>query len=218
VSSSPSSLEAETVVRKSFVIVGRRASAGPDFSLDDLPGSSGRLDLLLRCVRAALLWSHGVRRDVRVYLVLEGGWFAPRVLRIDGATVKWLRPDERPLARLVQRSLAAEASGPDFVEVRPGIARADGGLERALDDLDGAALHLLDQRGGDLRAASLPPSRSAAFVIGDHLGLDERALDLLRAQGATPLSVGPVALHADDVVTIVSNELDRRWLVQTAPS
>src|SRR5260370_886010 len=61
-----------------FVVIGQQASASNDFSLDDLPGSSGRLDVLLRCVRAALLVSHGLRRDVVVYLVLLGGRHAPR--------------------------------------------------------------------------------------------------------------------------------------------
>jgi tRNA pseudouridine-54 N-methylase len=28
--------------------------------------------------------------------------------------------------------------------------------------------------------------------------------------GATPLGVGPVGLHAEDVVAVVSNEIDRR--------
>ena len=38
-----------------FVVIGQQASASPDFSLLDLPGTSGRLDVLLRCLRAALL-------------------------------------------------------------------------------------------------------------------------------------------------------------------
>src|SRR4051812_44596086 len=110
-----------------FVVIGQRASASPDFSLLDLPSSSGRLDVLLRCLRAALLVSHGLRRDTVVYLVLLGGPRAPRALRVDGASARFLRPDERSLAILVQRSLAAEVEGPGFVPVKPGIAVADGG-------------------------------------------------------------------------------------------
>src|SRR3954471_13787044 len=108
-----------------FVVIGQRASASPDFSLLDLPSSSGRLDVLLRCLRAALLVSHGLRRDTTVYLVLCGGPLAPRALRFDGAEVRFLRPDERALAVLVQKCLAAEATptgGAGFVRVKPGIA------------------------------------------------------------------------------------------------
>lgn len=206
-----SQADAPSAPARSFVIVGRRASAGPDFSLEDLPGTSGRLDLLLRCLRAGLLHSHGVRRDGRVYLVLEGGWHAPRVLRFDGATVKWLRPDERALATIVKKSLAAEASGSDFVEVRPGIFRADGGIERVFDELGDAALVELDAQGADLRASALPLDRPIGFVLGDHLGLDAPVREALRARGALSVSVGPVAIHADDVVAVLNNELDWRF-------
>ncbi|MEO5728597.1 MAG: tRNA (pseudouridine(54)-N(1))-methyltransferase TrmY, partial [Byssovorax sp.] len=41
-----------------FIVIGQRATASPDFSLINLPASSGRLDVLLRCLRAALLFSH----------------------------------------------------------------------------------------------------------------------------------------------------------------
>lgn len=206
-----SQTDASPAPARSFVIVGRRASAGPGFSLEDLPGTSGRLDLLLRCLRAGLLHSHGVRRDGRVYLVLEGGWHAPRVLRFDGATVKWLRPDERALATIVKKSLSAEASGPAFVEVRPGIWRADGGFERVFDELGDASLVELDAEGADLRACELELDRPLAFVIGDHLGLDAPLREALVAHGALRVSVGPVAIHADDVVAVLNNELDRRY-------
>src|SRR5688572_29532366 len=88
-----------------FAVIGQTASAAADFSTEDLPSSSGRLDILLRCVRAALLVSHGVRRDVVVYLVLKGGERAPRVLRIAGQHAQFLRPDERSLALLVKKTL-----------------------------------------------------------------------------------------------------------------
>src|SRR3954468_10373902 len=88
-----------------FVVIGQKAIASPDFSLTDLPGTSGRLDVLLRCLRAALLVSHGLRRDTIVYLVLLGGEGAPRVLRVDGSAIRFVRPDERALALLVQKAL-----------------------------------------------------------------------------------------------------------------
>src|SRR5262245_20269818 len=94
-----------------FVVVGQKASASPDFSLDDLPATSGRLDVLLRCLRAALLVSHGLREDTIVYLVLQGGPRAPRALRIEGAAARFVRPDERSLAVLVKKVLATEGEG-----------------------------------------------------------------------------------------------------------
>lgn len=191
------------------IVVGRRARPSADFSLDDLPSSSGRLDVLLRCLRAALCVSHGLRADAAVDLVLLGG-ASPRVVRVDGARAKFVRPDERSLALLVRKSLAAfEALDPPaegFVEVRPGVSVARGGVERALEGL-GGPLHLLDEGGEDARAASLG---GGVFVLGDDLGPDDETRARLARLGARALSVGPVSLHAEDALAVLWNELDRR--------
>lgn len=197
-----------------FVVIGQKATASADFSLTNLPASSGRLDVLLRCLRAGLLYSHGVRRDTVVYLVLLGGPRAPRTLRFDGATARFLRPDERSLAVLAQKALAAPAEGSGFVAVRPGVAIAEGGLDAVLADFnerEPAALYVLEEGAPDLRDAALdaPAPRDVAFFLGDHVGFDEATRAALAALGATPVSVGPVSVHADDVVTLVTNELDR---------
>ena len=193
------------------MVIGREAVASDDFLLDDVPGTSGRLDIGLRCVRAALLVSHGLRRDVTVDLVLGGGPRAPRVLRVRGAGVKFLRPDERALAVLARKVLASVADeGPGFVEVKPGVDVARGGLERSLSDVGAATLYVLEEGAPDLREVADLTRGDQAFFLGDPGGFDESSRDRLKAAGARAVSVGPVSLHAEDVVTIVSNELDRR--------
>jgi tRNA (pseudouridine54-N1)-methyltransferase len=195
---------------RSFIVIGQTATASGDFLLDDLPGSSGRLDVLLRCVRAALLYSHGLRADVRVYLVLRGGPAAPRVLRIDSKGARFIRPDERSLALLVKKTLAAAPDdlGSTFVELRPGVALANGDLDCVLAELGGAALSLLEEHAPDIRGLDLERSDTAHF-LGDHLGFEQADRERLTALGATAVSVGPLSLHSDDVIAILSNELDR---------
>jgi tRNA (pseudouridine54-N1)-methyltransferase len=194
-----------------FIIVCSRATASGEFLLDDLPGTSGRLDVGLRCIRAALLVSHGLRRDVVVYLVLRGGPRAPRVLRVTGGEARFLRPDERSLAVLARKALAGrcdETGG--FFDVRPGVALASGDLERAFADLGEATPYVLERGAPDLRDAKELGEADVAFVLGDHLGLDEATRLRATAMGARPLGVGPVTVHSEDAITIVSNELDRR--------
>ncbi len=195
-----------------FVLLGQRATARPDFSLDDVPGTSGRLDVLLRCVRSALLVSHGLRRDTLAYLVLHGGG-APRTVRIDGRIASYLRPDERTMAGRLRAMLATEAIGAGFDAERQGMAVADGGLDTALRDLGPGTLYVLEEHGPDLRDEPLDVD-DPVFFVGDHLGFDPRARDELAAAGARPLRVGPLSLHADDAVAIVQNELDRRAAVR----
>jgi tRNA (pseudouridine54-N1)-methyltransferase len=193
-----------------FVLLARQAVASDDFLLDDVPGTSGRLDVGLRCLRAALLVSHGLRRDTIAYLVLGGGPRAPRVLRVSGAESKFLRPDERSLAVLTRKVLASRADegGHGFLDVKPGVAVASGGLDVVLSDLGGATLYVLDESGPDVRDT---PGLAAdtAFFLGDPGGFDETVRARLASVGARPVRVGPISLHAEDVVVLLNNELDR---------
>jgi tRNA (pseudouridine54-N1)-methyltransferase len=206
-----------------FIIAGQKASASGEFLLDDVPGTSGRFDVLLRCIRAALLYSHGVRRDVVVYLTLGGGPMAPRAMRITGADAVFLRPDERSLAVLAKKVLGTTGMGPienaavdskAFVTVRPGIALASGGLTPVLADLGESRLYVLEEGAPDLRdEASLGGAEDTcddAFFIGDHLGFDEATQAALATAGARAIGIGPVSVHAEDAVAVVMNELDRR--------
>jgi tRNA (pseudouridine54-N1)-methyltransferase len=199
-------------VTRRFVVIGQTATASSDFSLDDLPGSSGRLDVLLRCVRAALLVSHGVRRDTVIYLVLLGGPRAPRTLRFDGATSEYLRPDERSLAGAVRNLLGRDHShlvGTAFGESTRGVALASGGLDAVIADLGAFTPYLLQEGATDLHESPLDLERPV-FFLGDHLGVGDETRARLAELGAARLSIGPVSVHADDAIAIVANELDRR--------
>ncbi|HEX4513702.1 MAG TPA: tRNA (pseudouridine(54)-N(1))-methyltransferase TrmY [Polyangiaceae bacterium] len=191
-----------------FVVIGQTATASPEFVLDDVPGSSGRLDVLLRCVRAALLVSHGVRRDAAIYLVLEGGPRAPRTVRIDGATAEYLRQDERSLAGTLKKMLAYVEDKNAFDAGVRGIAIARGGLDVVLADCGAFTPYVLDEGGADVRSAKLDAD-NPVFFIGDHLGFSAATRARIDALGATSLSVGPISVHADDAIAILSNELDR---------
>ena len=195
------------------MVIGQRAIASADFLLADIPGTSGRIDVLLRCVRAALLVSHGLRKDTVVYLVLLGGPNAPRTIRIDGAVARFIRPDERSLATAVMKALAVPASSDvdrnTFVSGRTGIDVANNGLDAVLADIANARIYLLDEHAPDIRNASLDLD-APVFIVGDHLGFDEATRARLDAAGAVPLGLGPVSLHAEDAIAVVSNELDRR--------
>ena len=204
-----------------FVVIGQKATASPEFSLVDIAGTSGRLDILLRCLRSALLVSHGLRRDTIVYLVLLGGALAPRILRVDGREVRFVRPDERMLAILVQKALARTPPDAElgvWNEIRPGLAVARGGLETVLADLGASAAHayVLEENARDLRDAPLE-SEDVVVFVGDNHGFDETTRARLETLGATAIGVGPISIHADDAITVVCNEMDRRHARGASP-
>ena len=207
-----------------FVIVGQTAKASPDFLLVDIPSTSGRLDVLLRSLRAALLYSHGVRKDSIVYLLLLGLPERVCTARIEGSASRYLRPDERSLATTLKKLLTHASSSAAFVDKafvdkafvdkafvdkRAGMAVAEGGMEVVLPELAGSTLYLLEAGAPDIRGLALT-GQDQTFVLGDHLGLQEGVRAQLLAAGAVPVSVGPRPLHTEDVIALVHNELDRR--------
>ncbi len=189
--------------RRAFVIVGHTQPTTPDFTLNDLPGSAGRLDVLARCVTAAFCLSHGLRKDVEVFLVLRD----EVVVRFVGARLKRLNPDERSTGALIKHALQALQEG--RAQSTPGVAVARWGLGEVLQELRsrGFSLYVLDEGGEDIREADLAARN--AFVLSDHRNFTPEEETLL--QEYPKLSLGPRVLHADHCIPIVHNELDRRF-------
>lgn len=194
---------------RSFILLGHRAALRPDFTLNDLPGSAGRLDILCRCVTAAFCLSHGIRRDVTVYLVLQN----QLVIRLEGTRLKHLNPDERSTGALLQKALRAHQEHPEReIESTPGIFISKGTLSTLLQ-LVGAIhelpLYLLHEQGRPIRETELP--QDIVFILSDHCDFqpDEEAF----LKEYPKLSLGPLALHADHCIAITHNELDLRIFI-----
>jgi len=195
-----------------FVIVGQRARSEGDFLLADIPSTSGRVDVLLRALRSALLVSHSVRRDTVVYLVLLGSPERVRTVRIEGAASRYLRPDERSLATTLKKALLCPTDSALFTPVRPGIAVAADGIACVLPELVNSRLFLLEPGGADVRSCDFSYSENT-FLLGDHLGLTPQIREQWLQLGAQSISVGPVAIYTEDTIALVANELDRHSLV-----
>jgi len=175
---------------RNFVIIGNKATTTPTFSLEDIPGTSGRLDILCRCVTAAFVLSHGIRRDVCVYLVLLGGE-TPKTVRLDGETLRHLNPDERTTAALLKKALVVPAT-PDWALSTSGIFVRTGGLANVLADLKGARMLCLREEGADIRSiAGCDLSGDVAFILGDHMGIAPKEGTVIEQAGAVAVSIGP---------------------------
>jgi len=188
---------------RQFVVLGHEAPTEPEFSLDDLAGGAGRIDVLCRCVNAAFLLSHGIREDVELFLVLRDSL----TLRLVGSELRYLSPDERNVASLLRSGIEAksEAIGMMEAESTPGIHVSKRGFEAVLDALNGTVIQLHED--GDPVAEADPPE-DPAFVLSDHEAFTDAESDLLDARADTRVSLGPEALHADHAITIAHNALD----------
>lgn len=194
---------------RTFIIVGHKAITSPDFSLEDIPGTSGRLDILCRCINSAYVISHGIRKDVCIYLILLGSEM-PKTICLKGETLRHLNPDERTTAALLKKALAL-AAAPEWSMSTSGIFVRTGGLAEVLQNLKGSNMFYLREDGTDVRSLEgTGLSSNAAYVLGDHVGMTTNEEDLIQQAGAKVISIGPTSLHADHCIVLINNELDRR--------
>jgi tRNA (pseudouridine54-N1)-methyltransferase len=189
-----------------FIVIGHKVRTDDDFSLNDLAGSTGRLDVLLRCVNSAFMLSNDMRKAVDVYLVLLGEPDPPKTIRFEGSELKFLNPDERSTGALVKKSLA-EKVWTEEIETSPGVFVCKRGLAEILGDLNGRRVYLREG-GKDVRESLLADDDT--FILGGHEDLTAEEERIIETVGETiRVSLGPRSLHADHCITLVLNELDR---------
>jgi tRNA (pseudouridine54-N1)-methyltransferase len=198
---------------RNFIVVGHKATTAPNFSLEDIPGTSGRLDILCRAVTAAFVISHGIRKDVCVYLILLGGEI-PKTIQLRGETLRHLNPDERTTAALLKKSLAVQAT-PEWAMSTSGIFVRTGGLAELLADLLDVKLIYLREDGADIRGldalgAASSLSGEAAFILGDHTGMTPEEEALIEQAGAKVVSLGTTSLHADHCIVLLNWFMDTK--------
>ncbi len=192
---------------RDIIIIGHKAMTSGDFSLNDLPGSAGRMDILCRCVSSALFLSFGMRRDVNVHLLLLGEPEPGKIIRFEGLHLRYLNPDERSSGSLISKALLKNATELD-TRSTPGVWIRNGDLKSLLASFEGRNLFYLREDGKDIRELA-GEIRDPVFILGDHTGVTEEEEKQLFEAGAQIISVGPISLHSNHCITLIHNELDR---------
>lgn len=161
----------------------------------------GRVDVLARCVAAALYVSNGLRRDTTLWLCLGNA-----TVEVGGAHVIGLNPDEKTAALFLQRALSADGEA---------VARP-----AAASHLSGKSQRNLDKRQTWFEARrlenALPPppgftvrrgetfrDRLAALAAARYVVLHETGADAWKAPSNSDRVDGEKAL----VVVVVADQL-----------
>ena len=92
-------------------------------------------------------------------------------------------------------------------EIAPGILASKDSLTDALDRL-GPAFVYLKEGGTDIRGVPVPAD--ATFVLSDNQELTQEEERAVLARDPMIIGLGPHALHTDQAIVLVQNELDRR--------
>ncbi|MGI0155977.1 MAG: tRNA (pseudouridine(54)-N(1))-methyltransferase TrmY [Thermoplasmata archaeon] len=193
--------------RELLLLVHRVPTDGA-FTLNDLAGGGGRMDEVARVLSCALSLSNGLRKDVRVSLLLHGNDRTPdRRIVVEGSRVRYLNPDERSTAALLKNALVRSLAASAPVESSPGLT-VD--ARPVLEELRAFLAHpealWLTEDGEPLRTRS--GGEEVAAVLSDPTGPTEEEERVLRESGVPRYSVGPRSLRSSQVVDILWNELD----------
>ncbi len=189
---------------RAFLVIAHKFSG--DVNLNDLPGS-GRIDVVARCINAAIFLSHSIRRDVLFFA------FFPKLgmrIKIDASRVRYLNPDERSTAALIRNAILYFSPDRE-VPASPGFYIKSSSLEEVLDELESVGpIYHLREDGEDLRSVEL--EKDASFVLSDSMNLTEEEEEAVKRRARGVISVGPKSLLSSHVIAIVHNEMDRRGL------
>lgn len=191
-----------------FVTVSHTGESSGEWHLNDLTAGAGRVDVLCRNIQSAFFLSHGLREDVEAYAVFARSAVRQKTVRIQGAAIQMLNPDERSTAARLQQALKASWSVPDWKEVQRGLAVAAFGLEELLADLAGKGQFvLLDPEGEPVSSWTPPPD--PVFLLSDHVAFTPAEYKAIEAAGARRVSLGPHWYHGNHAIAVAQWHLDR---------
>jgi len=204
---------------RNFIVVGHRAVTSPTISLNDLPGTGGRMDIITRCVNTAFCISHNTRKDVEIAIVLLGPETPPKTVRFIGSELKYLNPDERSTGALIRNALIkyetfendkknAEVDQLPTINSSPGVYISNEGFEDMIQSyIKTSKLAYLNESGSEISKFNF--DGDLTFILSDHIDFTPEEENLIRAKPVSEISLGPTSLHSDQCITIIHNYLDK---------
>ncbi|MEM3396725.1 MAG: tRNA (pseudouridine(54)-N(1))-methyltransferase TrmY [Thermoplasmata archaeon] len=194
------------MLKRKFLILCHDASTDGAFTLDDLPGSGGRIDVAARCVVASLLISYGIRKDAEVILFFCKGPRNGLTIRVSGNNVKYLNPDERSTAALLRNAMLKYKNV--AMESSPGVEVCTTNLETILAGEKN--VYYLKEEGFPAGNFEFP-DEEILFVLGDHKDLTPEEETIVLKYAKAKLSISPLSLYSEQCITIIHNILDRKF-------
>lgn len=178
------------------------------------------MDIACHVLINAFFLSHKLRENTRLHMIFYGPpdppkhleMFPKKVVENTGkqAGKEAIDISKKDVAGLIKRMLYKYKPGIKY-EVAPGYYIEKKSLFAVIEELkeEGKQIFILDKKGEDIRDVKI--GKNPVFILGDHEGLPGKELKRLKKM-CTPASVGNTVYFASQVITIVSNELDRRGI------
>jgi len=172
-------------------------------NLKDLPGSSGRLDIIARCINAAFWLSGEIRRDVIFHTILHGEPSPPVYIRLEGEKLRKVSPDERSIAIFLKKALERMD---EMEETSPGIFASHKSFEELVKENEDKEFYLLDEEGMPIDKIKF---KNPFFFLGDNKDLTTKEKKFLIKEGAKLVSLGKKSYLSSHCIAILNWWMDR---------
>jgi tRNA (pseudouridine54-N1)-methyltransferase len=190
-----------------FAVIGHRAQSSGVLSLNDLPGSGGRMDVLARAVNSALFLSHAIRENSHVILHLLGGDGPTRRIWFDGSRIRGVRPDERSISGQIKAVIKDPIPPVDrFIEYSEGVYHSGGGLVQTLTEWrsKGVVPVVLDADGE--HHSRIPMDSDVGFILSDDRPLS--STEEVSLEGEIRVAIGEKWLQGHSCISVTHYLMD----------
>ncbi|MEM4248534.1 MAG: tRNA (pseudouridine(54)-N(1))-methyltransferase TrmY [Candidatus Nanoarchaeia archaeon] len=172
-----------------------------NFDINRMP-EFGKLDLVCRCVIAALWLSKTVRKDAQFYVVLNTGPRPPVTIRFDGSKLAGIEPTEKSIGTAIKNALRV-VKDKNWTSVQSGVAVSRKSFQEIIKD--SSNIYVLNPNGQHILKAEL---KNPTFVLGDYVGLPKKEESFALRKGKK-ISLGNQIYLASAVINVVNWVLDK---------
>lgn len=200
-------------MRLTVLLDAARCRTADDFLVRDVPGTSGRLDVVCRVLAATFHTASKWSPFLEFLAVLGGPPNPPLLLRVSDVPDEVIPEGELALAVILKGLLRLyRTAGKGQLAAWPQFSLSRQGFEETLRQVvkDGAQVCYLVERGTPLESLEFNLAKPLVFVLGDDRGLPLEHEALLSRCPAKEVAIGKQSLLGSHVVTLLLLELVRR--------
>ncbi|MHA1276088.1 MAG: hypothetical protein ACTSQ8_02775 [Candidatus Helarchaeota archaeon] len=186
-----------------FLIKSTKGITSNEFLIQNLPGSSGRLDIVLRCILAAFTFG---TQGIYIHSILNGPPSPPKAIHFTGEQLHELPIDEIEMAKLFREILdptnpiqkaGISITADSFLDTAANLGKI-GTLFLLKEDAPLFNYHFVEEKKGT----------TTSFILSDHLNLEAAEENyLINELGATPINLGPKSYLASHCIIFLLMEL-----------
>ncbi|MFX1563685.1 MAG: hypothetical protein ACFFDP_10320 [Promethearchaeota archaeon] len=190
-----------------------RCHTTDDFLIRDVPGTSGRLDVVCRILAATFHTVPQLNQYLRFLAILGGPPNPPLRLSVSSATTENV-PESELACALILKGLIRQyrTEDPEEYEIWPQFSLARKSFGETLQETAKTAnqIYYLVEKGSPFEKIHMNLTKPIAFIVGDDQGLPPEHEEQLSKYDIQRVSIGEQSYLGSQVVTLVLLELARK--------